>query len=65
MSHIRNALARAALVLLVACGSSIDVEKTGTQAVVIGIDRADWRIIEALAAEGEMRNLMGLRERGT
>ncbi|MCP4200834.1 MAG: tetratricopeptide repeat protein, partial [bacterium] len=50
---------------LLACGGGIEVKKTGTRAVVIGIDGADWKIIEALAAEGEMTNLMGLRERGT
>jgi tetratricopeptide (TPR) repeat protein len=36
----------------------------GTRAVVIAIDGADWRIIEDLAAEGGMENLMSLRERG-
>ena len=39
-------------------------EEPRRQAVVIGIDGADWRVIERLAAEGGMRNLMGLRERG-
>ncbi|MCP4204902.1 MAG: hypothetical protein GY769_23585, partial [bacterium] len=52
-------------VLLISCGSDVEVETTHTRAVVIGIDGADWKIIEALAAEGEMPNLMGLRERGT
>ena len=53
------------LVLGGGCGGGGDVQPTGTRAVVIGIDGADWRIIEALAAEGGMRNLMSLRERGT
>lgn len=50
---------------LLSCGSEVDIRKTGTRAVVIGIDGADWKIIEALATEGGMPNLMGLRERGT
>ncbi|MGH9464498.1 MAG: alkaline phosphatase family protein, partial [Thermoanaerobaculia bacterium] len=36
----------------------------GTRAVVVGIDSADWRIIEELAAAGRMPNLMRLREAG-
>ena len=54
----------ACLPLAFACGG-VEVDKTGTRAVVIGIDGADWKIIEELAAKGEMQNLMGLRERGT
>jgi tetratricopeptide (TPR) repeat protein len=33
--------------------------------VVIGIDGADWKIIDGLAAEGRLPNLARLRERGT
>ena len=51
--------------MLLSCDTGLDLEKTGTRAVVIGIDGADWKIIEALAAEGEMPNLMALRERGS
>ncbi len=36
----------------------------GTRAVVIGIDSADWRIVEELAAAGRMPNLVRLREAG-
>jgi Flp pilus assembly protein TadD len=32
--------------------------------VVIGIDSGDWKMIEEIAADGGMPNLMGLRERG-
>jgi tetratricopeptide (TPR) repeat protein len=35
------------------------------RAVVIGIDSADWRVIDPLVAEGRMPNLAALRERGT
>ena len=54
----------AALVLLGACGGDVEVRKLGTRAVVIGIDGADWKIIDALAAEGALPNLTALRERG-
>ena len=32
---------------------------------MIGIDSADWKIIDALVAQGRMPNLASLRERGT
>ncbi len=52
-----------ATALLTACGGSDSpVRDLGTRAVVIGIDGADWRIIEALAADGGMPNLMALRQ---
>jgi tetratricopeptide (TPR) repeat protein len=35
------------------------------RAVVIGIDGADWKVIDALSAQGRMPNLSKLRERGT
>ena len=34
------------------------------RAVVIGIDSADWRLIEPLIAAGRMPTLASLRERG-
>ena len=50
---------------LAACGGDPDVRDLGTRAVVIGIDGADWKIIDALIAEGEMPNLRRLRDRGS
>jgi tetratricopeptide (TPR) repeat protein len=47
----------------VACGSGSAADRT--RAVVIGIDGADWRIIDGLAAEGRLPNLARLRECGT
>ena len=51
-----------ALVALFGCGS--EDRSVDTRAVVIGIDGADWKIIDALAAEGDLPNLSRLRERG-
>jgi tetratricopeptide (TPR) repeat protein len=56
--------------LIVSCfigcqGSGVDVADTGTKAVVIGIDSADWKLIDQLAAEGDMPNLTALRESGS
>lgn len=52
----------AASLLLAGCGpGGREVE---TRAVVIGIDGADWKLIDALAAQGGMPNLSRLRERG-
>lgn len=31
---------------------------------IIGIDGADWQVIEPMIAQGQLRNLAGLRERG-
>ncbi len=54
------------ILLLTACGGGDSIVRDlGTRAVVIGIDGADWKIIEALAEDGGMPNLMALRERGT
>ena len=39
------------------CGSDDLAPDFGTQAVVIGIDGADWKVIDALAAEGHLPNL--------
>ena len=55
-------MAFGAVIGLTACGSAGD--KPGRQAVVIGIDGADWKIIDALSAAGAMPNLTRLRERG-
>lgn len=52
------------LLSLVACGSKQGSRSLDTRAVVIGIDSADWRVIEALAKDGCMPNLMRLRDRG-
>ncbi len=55
-----------AAVLLAACGGGDSlVRDLDTRAVVIGIDGADWKIIEALAEDGGMPNLMALRQHGT
>ena len=40
----------AALSLLGACGEANGPAGIGTRAVVIGIDGADWRIVDAIAA---------------
>ncbi len=49
---------------LTACGSKDGSRDLETRAVVIGIDGADWKIIDALALQGGMPNLTRLRERG-
>jgi tetratricopeptide (TPR) repeat protein/predicted AlkP superfamily phosphohydrolase/phosphomutase len=57
-----------ALALVVALAAAWLVACRGadhTRAVVIGIDGADWRVIDPLVAEGRMPNLAKLRERGT
>jgi tetratricopeptide (TPR) repeat protein/predicted AlkP superfamily phosphohydrolase/phosphomutase len=53
-----------ALILLASCGSKGTSRELDTRAVVIGIDGADWKVIDALAAAGEMPNLTRLRQRG-
>ncbi len=40
-----------------ACGSKGGSRVLETRAVVIGIDGADWKVIDALAATGAMPNL--------
>jgi tetratricopeptide (TPR) repeat protein len=57
-------IALTALLFLAACSSESRVENLGTRAVVIGIDGADWQIIDALAAAGEMPNLTSLQGQG-
>lgn len=49
---------------LSACGARDGSREVDTRAVVIGIDSADWKVIDALAKAGGMPNLMRLRERG-
>ena len=49
---------------LAACGPRSGARALDTRAVVIGIDGADWKVIDALAAAGEMPNLTRLRQRG-
>ena len=56
------AMAFGAVIGLIGCSSAGD--GPGRQAVVIGIDGADWKIIDALSAAGGMPNLTRLRERG-
>ena len=51
-------------VVAIGCSAGPEVERIGTRAVLIGIDGADWKLIEEIAADGGMPNLMGLRERG-
>lgn len=57
------------LALLGGCSRGPEVESIGTRAVVIGIDSADWKIIDEITAEsadggGGMPNLMRLRQEG-
>ena len=54
----------ALLLAISQCSRGPDVESIGTRAVVIGIDSADWKIIEQIAEDGGMPNLMRLREQG-
>ncbi len=49
-------------VLLSGCSS--EPEPGETRAVVIGIDSADWKVIDALAAQGKMPNFQRLQEIG-
>ncbi len=66
-----RSLTRMTLVLAFACitlscgGGGPKVEKHGTKAVLIGIDSGDWKMIDEIAADGGMPNLMLLREQGT
>ncbi len=60
-----TALAFVLLAFGTSCGGPDLVEDLGTKAVVIGIDGADWKIIDRLMAEGSMPNLRRLRSRST
>ncbi len=53
-----------ALLLLGGCGEASAPVGIGTRAVVIGIDGADWRVIEALATHGKLPHLSALRAHG-
>ncbi len=53
----------AAAAIAAGCAEDGPVRDFGTRAVVIGIDSADWTIIDALAAEGGMPNLQQLKQR--
>jgi len=55
----RLAAACLAPLLLFACSGD-----PGPRAVVIGIDGADWKLVDALAAQGRLPQLSALRERG-
>ena len=50
--------------LVVGCARDSTVRDLGTRAVVIGVDGADWKIIDALVAEGELPNFEHLRRQG-
>ena len=52
-----------AAVIAAGCAEEGIVRDVGTRAVVIGIDSADWTIIDALAADGGMPNLARLKQR--
>jgi len=65
----RGLLIRSGALLLLAvgalaCGKSDLSTGIGTRAVVIGIDGADWAVIDAIAAHGRLPNLTALREHG-
>ncbi|HKI87265.1 MAG TPA: alkaline phosphatase family protein, partial [Thermoanaerobaculia bacterium] len=54
----------AVAVVVFGCRAPSIAHDLGTRMVVIGIDSADWKIIDHLADEGKMKNLMALRKRG-
>jgi tetratricopeptide (TPR) repeat protein len=56
-------LAAFSLVCVAACAR--ESPEPRPRAVVLGIDSADWRVIDPLIAEGRMPNLAALRERGS
>ncbi|HEV8630234.1 MAG TPA: alkaline phosphatase family protein, partial [Thermoanaerobaculia bacterium] len=58
------ALALSLLAGVIACRRGDGPRDLGTRAVVIGIDGADWKVIDDLAARGRMPNLSRLRDRG-
>jgi tetratricopeptide (TPR) repeat protein len=53
------------LLLTVALALACGREPTQRRAVVIGIDSADWRVVEPLIEAGRMPHLASLRERGS
>ena len=66
MNPWRLALLALTVSVLAAAGCDREegvVRDLGTRAVVIGIDGADWKIIDQLAAEGGMPNFAVLKQR--
>jgi tetratricopeptide (TPR) repeat protein len=55
----------AVTVMFGGCAGDSDSRPSGTSVVVVGIDGADWKMIDALAADGAMPNLSRLRVAGT
>jgi predicted AlkP superfamily phosphohydrolase/phosphomutase len=53
-----------AISVLGACVDADTPAGLGIQAVVIGIEGADWAVIDAIAAHGKLPNLTALREQG-
>ncbi len=64
---MRLALLSSALLCATACLGACGpgYQENRRRAVVIGVDSADWKLIDSVAAEGRLPNLMALRERGT
>lgn len=54
----------AGLAVWLGCRGPNDPQDFGTRAVVIGIDGADWKLIDTLAAEGRLPHLSRLRSEG-
>ncbi len=61
---MKGSIHRLLLAALFATGCCGGTDGPGTRAVVIGIDGADWQVIDELAAEGGMPNLKALQQRG-
>ncbi|MBW1843800.1 MAG: tetratricopeptide repeat protein, partial [Deltaproteobacteria bacterium] len=59
-----GACALLAATCLAGCFEANPPAGIGTRAVVIGIDGADWAVIDAIAAHGKLPNLTALREQG-
>ncbi len=58
-----------ALLLVASCAGAVGCSGDGVienrpRAVVIGIDGADWKIVDALTERGELPHLQSLRDRG-
>lgn len=58
-----TAFAVVLLVCVTSCGGPDLARDLGTQAVVIGIDGADWKIIDRLIEEGSMPHMKRLKGR--
>ncbi|HVS13512.1 MAG TPA: tetratricopeptide repeat protein [Thermoanaerobaculia bacterium] len=61
---LRRAALLAVLAAVLGCGGESAVRDLGTRAVLIGIDSADWTLIDPLIEAGRMPNLARLKERG-